>query len=88
MYNQGRVSDNLSTSAILEGGQKLDKGQKRIDFVSYVMVHIGTTNTIKSSCVLDISLKESNDSGGYYFIHIFTGKHMSSYNWKEVPITE
>ena len=52
------------------------------------MVHIGTTNTTKSRCVPAIALKASNYSGGYYFMNIFTGKKMNSYNWKEFTITE
>ena len=49
-------------------------GQKKVSFDSYVMVHIGTTNTNKIRCVPVISLKASNDSGGYHFMNIFTGK--------------
>ena len=45
--------------------------QKRIAFFSYVMVHIGTTNTMKSRCFPLNVLKASNGSGGYYFINIF-----------------
>ena len=52
------------------------------------MVHIGTINTIKISCVQVIALKASNYSGGYYYMNIFTGKRMHSYNCKELPITE
>ena len=37
---------------------------------------------MKSRCVPEIALKASNDSGGYYFMNIFTGKRMHSYNWK------
>ena len=52
------------------------------------MVHIGTTNKMKSRRVLEVSLKESDDSGGYYFRNIFTRKWTHNYNWNELPITE
>ena len=48
--------------------------QKKIAFGSCVMVHIGTTNTMKNRCVPKIALKASNDYGGCYFITILTGK--------------
>ena len=52
------------------------------------MVHIVTTNIMKSICVLEMALKASNDYGEYYFMNIFTWKQMNSYNWKEFTITE
>ena len=59
------VSDNLITSTIVQGTPKVDTGQKRIAFYSYEMVHICKTNTIKSICVPEISLKASN----YYVVN-------------------
>ena len=40
-------------------------GHKNIDFGSYVMDHIGTMNTTRSTGALVIALKASNNSGGY-----------------------
>ena len=82
------VSDNLSTSTIVEGIPKVDMGQNKLAFGSYALVQIGTTNTMQIRCVPAISLKVSNDSGGYYFMNIFTGKLMHSYNRKELSTTE
>ena len=64
----------------------MDTRKKNIAFGSYVKVHIGTTDTMKIRYVPEISLKVSNDSGGYYFMNIFTRKQTHSYNWKEFPI--
>ena len=72
------VYDTLSPSTIVEVGPKFDMGQKKMDFYSYVMVHIGTTNNMKIRCVQKITLKVSNDSGSYYFMNIFTGKQMNN----------
>ena len=51
------VSDTLSPSTIVEVRSKVDMGQKNIVFGSYVMVHIGKTDTIKIRCIPAISLK-------------------------------
>ena len=76
------MSDTLSPSKIVEGITKVDMGHKRVSFVSYSMVHIRATNTIKIGCFLSITLKASNDSGGHYFMNTFTRKLMHIYNWK------
>ena len=60
------VSDTLSPSKIVEERTKLYMGQKKIEFGSYSMVNIFTTNTLRSRSVLEISLKASNNSSGYY----------------------
>ena len=62
--------------------------QKNIDFFSYEMSHIGTTNRMKIRRVPEITLKASNDSSGYYFMNIFTRKKIHSCNWKKLPATE
>ena len=82
------VSDVLSGSLIVEIIPKADLGKKYIAFISYEMVHIGKINKIKRRCVLVIALNKSNYAGGYYFMNIFTGERMHSYNWKELPIKE
>ena len=72
--SKDEVSDTLSSSTIGEVIQKVDLGQKRIAFCLCMIVHVGTTNTMKIRCVPDISLKASNDYGGFYSINIFTRK--------------
>ena len=72
------VSDTLMPSTLVEGRPKVGTGQKKIAFVSYLMVHIGTTNTMNIRYAPDISLKTSNGYGGYYFMNIFTSKKMHS----------
>ena len=66
----------------MEGILNVYTGHKRIAFGSYEMVHIGTANTMRSRCVPEFALKDSNDSGDYYLMHIFTGKLMHSCNSK------
>ena len=76
------VYDTLIPSEIVEGRPKVDMGQKNTAFGLYEMVHIGTTNTTRSRCVPVIELEPSRYSGGYYFMNIFTGKRIYSYNRK------
>ena len=80
--------DTLITSIIVEVIRKVYMSQRKIAFSSYAMVHIGTTNTIKSRCGPEIVLKSSNDSGGYCFMNILTRERMYSYNWKLFQITD
>ena len=51
----------------------MDMVYKNIYLGSYMMVHIGTTNTIKIRCVPEIALKASNNSTGHSFMNIFSG---------------
>ena len=85
---KGGVSDTLIPPKIVEGRPKVDMEQKRIAFGSYEMVHIGTTNTMKSICVPVITLKASDYSGGYYFTDIFTRKKCIAIIGKNFPIKE
>ena len=48
--------------------------QKNISFDSYAMFHTDTTNIIKSNFPPEIELKALDNSGGCYFINIFTGE--------------
>ena len=71
---------------LVEGRQKIDLGQKLIEFEAYALVYVGTSNDMKKRSVPSIALKSSNDVGGYYFMSIYTGKKLHSYVWTELPI--
>ena len=68
------VSDTLSSYTKVKGRLKVDMKHKKIDLGPYVMFHIDTTNTMKIRDFSSIVLKVPNDSGGYYFMNIFTRK--------------
>ena len=82
LTSKDRVYVSFKTSTIVEVGPNVDMRNKNIAFGSYAMVHIGTTNKMKTICVTKCLLKVSNDYGGYYFMNIFTGKLMHICNWK------
>ena len=73
---------------LVEGRQKLDLGQKRIEFGAYALVYVGKSNDMKKRSVPSIALKSSNDVGGYYFMSLYTGKKLHSYVWTELPIDD
>ena len=52
------------------------------------MVYTGTTDEMKRRSVPGITLNESNDHGGHYFMSLYTGKRLHSYQWTELPIDD
>ena len=72
----------------VEGQVNPELNHKRITFGSYYMVNTGTKNDIKRRSVPSISLNESNDHGGHYFMSLYTGKRLHRYQWTEPPIDD
>ena len=62
------VSDTISPVTIVLCRQNIDLNQKRVTFRSYVMVYIGTKNTMKRKSIPSVVLNESNKWGGYNFL--------------------
>ena len=54
---------------------------KRISFGSHAMVYTGTDDTMKRRAVPAIALNEPNDHEYHYFMNLYTGKRLHSYNW-------
>ena len=52
------------------------------------MVYSVTTNRMNSRATPDISLYESNEEGGHYFMSLNSGKRIHSRKWAELPISE
>ena len=86
--SKNAVSDTMSPAMLVEGKQKMDLSKKRIEFGAYAMVHVGTNNNMKRRSVPGIALRASNESGGYFFMSLYTGKQLHSYIWEELPISE
>jgi hypothetical protein len=85
--SKGSISDTMSPSMILEEGKpNPNMNNTHISFGSYAFVHIGTDNTMKRRSIPAIALNESNEHGRHYFMNLYTGKKMHSYNWQELPI--
>ena len=55
---------------LVEGKHKFDFVKKRIEFGAYAIVYIVTHNNMKKRSVPAITLKESNEEGGYFFMSL------------------
>ena len=73
------VSKTISPSTIVEGKPKPNMNNKHIVFGSYAIAYTGTTNNMRARGVPSIALKSSNDSGGHYFMNLYTGRTLHSY---------
>jgi hypothetical protein len=82
------IASNLSPSAIVLGRGSPDFNNRHISFGAYAMVYNGTKNNMSSRCTPAIALRPSNDSGGFYFMSLYTGKRLHSYHWEELPISD
>ena len=52
------------------------------------MVYNRTTHDMKIRSVPAIALNQSNDHVGHYFMSLYTGKFLRSYQWKELLIDD
>jgi hypothetical protein len=82
------VSDTMSPSTIVQGKPNPDMNHKRIVHGSYAMVYIGTKNNMTRRSVPAIALNPSNMHGGHYFMSLYSGKRLHSYEWDELPIDD
>ena len=86
--SKGGILEEMSPETIVTGASKLDFNRKIIPFGGYVMTYTGTENNMNSRTVPAISLKESNDMNGQYFMSLNTGKRIHSKHWDQLPIDE
>ena len=73
-------------SMIFELKLKIDVALKGLYFCAYAMFYADMKNTMKIRSVPAIALKASNETGGFYFIYLYTKNSMHSYIWYELPI--
>ena len=82
------ISSNLIPAAIILGSPNQDYNKLKITFGAYAQVYIGNTNSTKQGTVGVIALIPANESGGYYFMSLATGKHIHAFIWTELTINE
>ena len=63
-----------------------DFNQERIVFGAYALVYTCTINGINTRSIPPIALNDSDNHIGDYFIRLYTGKRLHSYEWTELPI--
>ena len=82
------IFNTMGPAMLVEGKQKLDFGNKQIEFGAYAMVYMGTKGNMKKRSVPAIDLKASNEEGGYLLMSLYTGKRLHRYIWEEIPIDQ
>ena len=81
-----RIVGKISPAQIVKGTPQPDYNHQRIPFGSHAMVYTKTTNNMKARSMLVIALTLSNQSGGYYFMSLYSGKKLHSYERDELLI--
>ena len=82
------ISKTMSPSTIILGLPKPNMKYKTIVFGAHAMVYAGTNNRMDARSIPAIALNASNEHGGHYFMSLYSGKRIHSYEWKELPIDE
>jgi hypothetical protein len=82
------VSKTMSPAMIVQGLPKPNLQYKRIVYGSYALMYIGTKNDQSTRSIPGIALNPSNEHGGHYFMSLYDGKRLHSYEWKELPIDD
>ena len=52
------------------------------------MVYVNTDNTMNTRSVSAITLEQSNENGGHYFMNLHTGHRIHSYKLNKLPIDD
>jgi hypothetical protein len=82
------ISKTMSPATIVQGLPKPNLKYKRIIYGSYALVYVGTKSDQSARSVPAIALNPSNEHGGHYFMLLYSGKRLHSYEWKELPIDD
>jgi hypothetical protein len=72
------VSGHYSPANIIDGTTNPDCNRRRLPIGNYAMVYYKTTNTLAKRTAPCISLGESNELDGMYFMLLETGKRLHS----------
>ena len=76
------ISKTMIPATIVIGIPKPNMKHKRIVFGSHAMVYAGTNNKMDARSLPAIALNLSNEHGGHYFMSLYSGKRIHSYEWK------
>ena len=86
LLSQNGISSALIPEAIILGSPNPYYNKLKITFGAYEQVYIGTTNSTKQRMVGVISLRPSNERGGYYFMSLVIIKQLHAFIWTKLPI--
>ena len=71
---------------IVKGEPNPDFNQESVVFGSFALFYKVTTNGMNRRIIPPITINESNNHGGHYFMSLYTGKILYSHEWKQLPI--
>ena len=77
------ISDKMGHAMIVTGKSNPNMDSKRIIFGSYAVSYKGTKNNMSGRGIPAITLRESNDAGGYYFMSLETGERLHCHIWTD-----
>ena len=77
-----------SPALLLEGRSAPSFSRPRLPFGAYAMAYTGTNITMDPRPTPSIALRESNDSNGFFFMSLDTGKRLHCNKWTQLVITE
>ena len=82
------ISKNMSPGTIVRGNGPVDMGTLKASFLDYCIVYRTTTNDKTPRAARAITLRPSNNQGGYYFMSLKTGKRIHGFQWTKLAITQ
>ena len=69
---------------IVQGLPKPNMKYKSIVYGAHTMVYDGTNKNMDTRSIPEISMNSSNKNGLHYFISLYSGKRIHSYECKEI----
>ena len=86
--SNNNICRNISPYTILTGKPNPSFHDFKLEFGAYSQVSEipGYTNTQDTHTIGAISLGPSNDEGGWYFLSLLSGKRITRYTWKALPL--
>ena len=72
----------------MEGKPNLDYNTLKLKLGTYVQLYEGTNSMQVSRSVGAIALNPSNETGGYHFMSLKTGKKLHGHIWTKLPISD
>ena len=77
-----------SPALLIEGRSAPSFSRPRLPFGAYAMAYTGTDNTMEPRATPSIALRESNDSNGFFFMSLETGKRLHCNKWTQLVVTD
>ena len=82
------ITGPYSPANIVDGSINPDCQRKRIVYGAYALAYAGTNTNMTSRAVPAISLYESNDFDGQFFMNLETAQRFHSKRWSQLPIDD